>query len=451
MKKIDFSYYLRWLKIFFANIASKFSKWEKTAIFTLIIVCITSGSLLLYSNWISHTKEEPNYGGAYREGIILENTEDLTDTINRLTKIGLTRFSDDGSIASDVAESWEISDDVNEYTFVIKDQFPRDDVLKELEKQKDKWPGIEITAKDENKIVFKFAQPFSPFLATTTAPVLPYGPYKLVNKDSKQVKLEVNKDFHLGRPYLDEIILKIYPDKENLIKAYKEKQIDGVYYVDDKANFPNTNFYTFDLPRYNMMFLNTDREIFKDKTTRQKIANNEKLDSETKAVVVALDSEENRALLEDLLKKWNDINFKADIYYKSANELLNNVIPNRDYDVLIYGLDYGYDPDPYPFWHSTQSGSAGFNLSNFSDIDADVLLEDARKIADTKVRKEKYDEFWSIFNEEVPAVIISQDEWVFGISDKFKGVKKGYAISPEDRFLYIYKWYTNTKRVSREK
>lgn len=450
MKKIDFSYYFRWLKIFFAHLASKFSKWEKTIIFVLVLACVIFGSLILYNNWISSTDEVADYGGIYREGIVVENTEDLTDTINRLTKIGLTKFSDSGEVVGEVAESWEVSEDVREYTFTIREQFSRDDVLKELEKQKDKWGGIEITAKDDNKIVFKIAQPFSPFLATTTAPVLPYGSYKLTDKDSKQVKLEANYDFYLGRPYLDEVVLKIYPDEENLVKAYKEKQIDGVYFVENKEDYPNANFYTFKLPRYNMMFFNTERDIFRDKAIRQKIANKEKLDSEISAVVVSLDSEENRKLLDDLTKKWDEIGLKTEVYYKSSSDLINSIIPNRDYDILIYGLDYGYDPDPYPFWHSTQSGSAGFNLSNFSNIDADVLLEDARKTDNTETRKEKYDAFWEIFDDEVPAVILSQDEWVFGVSDEFRGVKKGYAITPEDRFLYIYKWYTDTKRVSKE-
>lgn len=447
MRKINFSYYFNWLKIFFSRVVKLFNHWEKITILVLFLICIVFGGILIYKNWLVNTKQVADFGGTYREGIIVHDKDDLTDTINRLTQIGLTKFDNNGNVIPEVAEGWEISNEVRNYTFTIKDEFSRDKVLEELKKQKDIWAGIEISAKDEDKIEFKFSEPFSPFLASTTAPVLPYGPYKLVSKDSREVQLAVNPDFYLGKPYLEKIILKIYPDKENLVKAYREKQIDGVYYVRDKSNFPNANFYTFKLPRYNMMFFNTDREIFRPKAVRKKIVNGEKLTNEISAIVVVLDSQENRKKVEELTKKWKEQNLKTEVFYKNADELLGSIIPNRDYDILIYGLDYGQDPDPYPFWHSTQGGEAGFNLSNFSNIDADVLLEEARKTADQAQRDEKYQRFWEIFKDEAPALILSQDEWIFGVSQKFRGVKKGYAVTLEDRFLYIYKWYTKTKRV----
>lgn len=452
MKKINFSYYFKWLKIFFAHIFEAFSRREKIIMLSLAALCIIFGAIMLYTHWLNTTNEVADYGGVYKEGIVIKDTDDLADTINRLTKIGLTRFDDNGNIIGEVAESWEISDDVTTYTFKIKEQFSRDEVLKELEKQKDKWSGISISAKDDDKVEFKFAQPFSPFLASTTAPVLSYGPYKLVNKNSKEVTLEANNDFHLGRPYLDEIDLKIYPDQENLLKAYKEKQIDGIYKIDDIKNesqYPKANFYSFNLPRYDMVFFNTDHDIFKDKELRQKIARGEKLDSEIKATVVVLDTEDNHKKLEELSQTWAELGLNTEVFYKNSSDLIGNIIPNRDYDILVYGLDYGYDPDPYPFWHSTQSGSTGFNLSNFSNIDADVLLEDARKTANQDERNQKYEEFWNIFNDEVPAYIISRDHWTFGVSNKYQGIRLGHSITPKDRFLYVNEWYTKTKRVSK--
>lgn len=450
VKKINLSYSFRWLKIFFLHLADSFSRREKIIMFLLAFVCIIFGAIFAYTNWIKSTYEIANYGGVYKEGMIINNNDDITDTINRLTKIGLTKFDNDGNIVGEVAESWEISDDVKTYTFKIKNQFSRDNVLKELEKQKDKWSGIQISPKDDDKVEFKFTETFSPFLASTTAPVLTYGPYKLVSKNSKEIKLQSNPDFYLGKAYLDEIIIKIYPDQENLTKAYKEKQIDGVYLVVNQEDYLNMNFYNFNLPRYNMVFFNTDRNIFKDSSIRKKIAQGEKLDNEIKAIVVALDSQANRKEIDTLIKKWEEIGLKIEVFYKNSSELINTVIPDRDYDILIYGLDYGYDPDPYPFWHSTQAGNAGFNLSNFSNIDADVLLEDARKIADKSKRDEIYEQFHNIVNEEAPAIILSQDQWTFGVSSKFQGINTSYSITPEDRFINIYKWYLKTKRVNKE-
>jgi len=436
-----------WLKSFFSELGRVFTHKEKIIIFFFAIIFIGAGFILLYDNFIKFSKEAPVAGGTYREGVVAKIPEELTDTINRLTKIGLTRFDDQGKIAPAVALSWEVSADVKNFTFTIKSDYSRDEVIGVLEKQKDKWPNIQIKPQDNDKIVFSFPDAYSPFLASTTMPVLPYGVYKLENNKDTDLTF-IRNDKYIGqKPYLDKIVLKIYPDKENLDRAYKSKEIDGVYYAENAEDYPLSNMYDFSLPRYNMMFFNTSREIFKDKDIRKKITNGEKLDSEININVVALDTKKYRQIVEEFAQKWPSQNIKATVYYKSPNELLGTIIPKRDYDILFYGLNYGADPDPYPFWHSTQSGDIGLNLSNFSNIDADVALEDARKTTDEKIRQEKYTEFWKILADEAPAVIISQDTWSFAVGNKFKGVATGWSVGPEDRFLKITEWYTKTKRI----
>jgi hypothetical protein len=448
MKKNIFSFYFQLIKDFFSKTFSTFSKLEKIIILLLSISFIVSSSLYLYINFFSDLVEIPNYGGVYKEGIVVENRDDLVDTINRLTKIGLTKFDEDGNIVDEVAESWDISDDVKTYTFTIKDLFDRDEVMHELEKHKDKWTQVEIKPENDRGIQFRFEESFGPFLSMTTLPVLPYGPYEVTKRDLKEIRLRANDNFYLGRAYLNEIILKIYPNYENMVKDYQNKQIDGIYHLkNDAESWDGMSFYSFKLPRYNMLFINNDRDVFKTQQSRKKLVQNEKFDNEININVVVLDSVENREIVKELLEKWEQSNIRAEIFYKNSSELLHNIIPKRDYDLLIYGLDYGTDPDPYPFWHSTQSGEQGFNLANFSDIDADIFLEDARKTADLDVRKEKYEQFWNIFDSEVPAMILSHEDWIFGVSEKYKSVKTGYSIAPEDRFLYIYNWYIRTKKI----
>lgn len=412
---------------------------------SLVVFCVSAiGAGTTY--WIKNTIVKPTNGGKYIEGIVLNSNEDLTETVNRLTKIGLTRFDENGDIKPEVATSWEIIDDVKTYIFTIDKKFSRDDVLKNIEKQKDKWAGIVIESKDDDKIVFKFNQSYSPFLASTTSPVLPYGPYNLVKDSNTEFAFEANQNYYKGRPYLDEIVIKIYPNQDNLLKAYKAKQIDGVYKIEGDQ-FPNFTKYSFDLQRYTMLFFNTQKDFLKDKETRKKIADGQRFDSEVYFNLVVLDNPQNKAIVDELLNKWKDKNIKAQVFYKTSNQLISDIIPKRDYDLLLYGLNYGVDPDPYPFWHSTQASERGLNLSNFSNIEADKALEAGRLTINKDERNQKYDEFWKIFNEEKPAVVISQDKWTFAVSPKIKGVKTGYSTIPEDRFLFITDWFRKSTRV----
>lgn len=433
---------------FFKSLLRELSNKEKAIVGILAIAAITSGAFLIYQTNYYNTVFAPDYGGTYREGIVSQKSSDLQDTINRLTKIGLTKFDENGNVVPEVATTWEISEDVTTYIFTISEKFPRDDVIAKLQKQKDKFSGIAIESIDNNKIKFSFPQSYSPFLAESTEPILDYGPYKQVKETSSQIDFNSRNDFYLGKPYIEKISLKIYPDVENLQKAFRAGEIDVVYNSQGET-WEEYNAYQFNLPRYNIIFFNTSREVVKDKQTRQKIANGEKFDETLKLMIVSLDSDKYHKTVEDLLVKWQEQNIQADVYYKSANELTNTIIPKRDYDVLVYGLDYGRDPDPYPFWHSTQTEEGGFNLSNFSHIDADKAIEEARQTKDQGKRQEKLAEFQKYFDEEKPAIIISQDQWQFAVSNKVKGIETNYSVTPADRYIGVEKWYIKEKRVKK--
>lgn len=428
--------------------AKVFSRREKFIVAIFLLIAIISGSIFLYNRYFFNTYLTANYGGVYREGIISQKSSDLNDTTNRLTKIGLIKFDKEGKIVPEVASSWEISSDVREYIFTIDDRFNRDDVLAQLRKQKEKFSQITIEPQDEKKIKFSFPQSYSPFLAESTEPMLEYGPYKLIKESSSQLDFEANSDFYLGKPYIKKIILRVYPDQENLTKAFEAREIDGVFNSLEK-DWKGYTQYQFKLPRYNLIFFNTTREVLKNSQTRQKIAKGEKFDNELKLLLVSLDSSKYRKMVEEVISQWHDQNIKVDVYYKSASELTNDIIPKRDYDILVYGLDYGRDPDPYPFWHSSQATDVGYNLSGFSNIDADKALEDARKTIDQEKRNKAYEDFWKYFSEEVPAEVLSQDEWQFLVSEKVKGIETSYSITPADRYSGVEKWYIKTKRVNK--
>ena len=77
----------------------------------------------------------------------------------------------------------------------------------------------------------------------------------------------------------------------------------------------------------------------------------------------------------------------------TTTRINNEVIKTRQFDALFYGQVMGADPDPYAFWHSSQTGESGFNIANFASKEADKLLEDARVISDKGKRQEIYFKF----------------------------------------------------------
>jgi len=89
-------------------------------------------------------------------------------------------------------------------------------------------------------------------------------------------------------------------------------------------------------------------------------------------------------------------------------ELQQTYMRPRNFQILLYGINLGSDPDVYSFWHSSQAKDPGINLSGYSSTDADRALETARIKNDAQIRAGKYDTFLKAWNADAPAAILYQ-------------------------------------------
>jgi len=81
-------------------------------------------------------------------------------------------------------------------------------------------------------------------------------------------------------------------------------------------------------------------------------------------------------------------------------KIINAIEPN--FQAILIAQEIPLDPDQHALWHSTQPT----NLSHFSDLRVDKLLEDGRKISDQKERREIYLDFQRFLVEETPVVFL---------------------------------------------
>jgi peptide/nickel transport system substrate-binding protein len=130
-----------------------------------------------------------------------------------------------------------------------------------------------------------------------------------------------------------------------------------------------------------------------------------------------------------------------------AAEVQQNKIRPHDYEALLYGEIIGPDPDPYPFWHSSQSDTGGLNLAAFSNRRVDELLEQARVTNTSDKRAELYRQFQDILAEELPVIFLYNPTYTYAINRRVQGIDSGVIFTPADRFTDIQKWYIKTKKV----
>lgn len=163
--------------------------------------------------------------------------------------------------------------------------------------------------------------------------------------------------------------------------------------------------------------------------------------------IVTSDWTEYVATANLLAEQWRKIGANVSVQPAASGTLQADILRPRDYQALLYGEVLGADPDPYPFWHSTQTRDPGVNLALFKDRAADQLLEEARKTTNRDQRRAAYRKFQERLIEEVPAIFLYSPTVAYALPAKLQGTFLESAPLPADRFASVETWYVKTRRV----
>lgn len=163
-----------------------------------------------------------------------------------------------------------------------------------------------------------------------------------------------------------------------------------------------------------------------------------------KITITTVDNKDNVEVIQKIKEQWEKVGVRTDINIVSSSEIQFNVIKPRNFEVLFYGQVVGNDPDIYVFWHSSQVGENGLNISNYENSDVDKLLEEARLINDEGERAKKYYEFQDIISDEVPAIFMYSPVYTYVQRKEIKGFDIKNILRSNDRFDNISDWYIKT-------
>ena len=153
------------------------------------------------------------------------------------------------------------------------------------------WQLVHVEALSDLSLEFSLPYSFAPFLDYLTFQVLPShllgnlslddlvdhpfnlapigsGPYRfrefhLTDGKIDGVTLESFEYYYAGRPYIDEINFKLFPDAHTALQAYLSNEVDAVARIDENdletaLNQPGLDIHSSRLPRLTMVFLNTN-------------------------------------------------------------------------------------------------------------------------------------------------------------------------------------------------
>lgn len=127
--------------------------------------------------------------------------------------------------------------------------------------------------------------------------------------------------------------------------------------------------------------------------------------------------------------------------YEENQDFINNVVSKRAYDILIYEIELGADPDLLPYYHSSQASNTGLNLSNYRNSLVDDLLLGARDTLDETLRAKKYETFLKYWINDVPAIGLYQPNLVYFYNRNVRTFGNDIRlVTALDRFTDISDW-----------
>lgn len=139
-----------------------------------------------------------------------------------------------------------------------------------------------------------------------------------------------------------------------------------------------------------------------------------------------------------------NVGMRVDVRAVPFADLVDRVARQRDYDALLVGITVGNDPDPYPFFHSSQIADPGDNFSGYSTLAMDRLLEQARRTVDQSKRRELFAQVWNALAADAPIVFLYYTDYLYAQSRAVHGFRVAPVNDPPQRFWNVEDWYVKT-------
>jgi peptide/nickel transport system substrate-binding protein len=317
-------------------------------------------------------------------------------------------------------------------------------------------------------------------------------------------RLRANPTYVLGKPKLDGFQVHAYKDREDLTKALRAQEVAAAADLTstELKTLVNEDYVHINAPLYNgtYAFLNNASPILKDPKVRQAL----QLATDHAAIVKLYDGavqnldgpllptqlgyradthqpnadlDKAKALLDsagwvqagqgsrrlkdgqplklqlatvssgnypplaqEIMRQWSKIGVEFDSALVRAEDIQQTVIFPRAYDVLLYEIVIGRDPDVYAYWHSSQATERGFNLSNYKSGKVDDALDGGRTRLTPALREAKYHLFAQQWLADAPAIGLYRSMVTYVQNKNVVTFTAHPLVDPTDRYFNVRYW-----------
>ncbi len=153
------------------------------------------------------------------------------------------------------------------------------------------------------------------------------------------------------------------------------------------------------------------------------------------------------AVAEEVARSWRELGIQVTVL--PVPNIVRGFLASHQFQVALVETLLEGDPDPYSFWHGSQS-IAGQNFTGWDNKDANMLLEQARQTLDRNARFEYYRRLQQIIREDLPCIPLYYPTHQYVLSSRVRNVQVGPIVHLSDRLRTLSQWTVNTRLVSPE-
>lgn len=312
------------------------------------------------------------------------------------------------------------------------------------------------------------------------------GPYKLESfKNSSDIVLKANENYHEGKPKIDEISFKFLPSPDTVFLMLKENkldvgalsplQIDRQISPKFKEDFKIVESQSFS---YDYLGFNLRNKKFQDKRVREalslainrqemvdilffghgKVCNGPFLPGSFAFNKEVKQTKQNLKKAKQLLKEagYDERNpFSFEIVTNTGNEIrlnaaliiqyqlakigvntkikvmewqafLNTIVHPRKFETVLLGWSLALMPDAYPLWHSDSDRLGRFNLVGYRNSKVDELIEKGALTIDQEELSNIYKKLFKLISEDVPYLFLYIPNSITVVNSKIKNVEPAF-------------------------
>lgn len=163
--------------------------------------------------------------------------------------------------------------------------------------------------------------------------------------------------------------------------------------------------------------------------------------------LVTADSNQYSSMASELQKQLEPLGVKLNVQLLGQEQLEQNALLAHSYDIFLYGVDIGADPDVYAYWHSSQAKAGGLNFSEWNSARADISLEVARTRLNPVLRTARYQTFLDEWKKSAPAIALYQPRINYSYNQNADGFKVFPVNNVAEHLTNVEEWTVNTRPV----